>query len=184
MLIYIDSMIAQYIADNIEYILAIGGYLAEDALDLNGPPTYDPKLLRELRALGRLAFLEQLGNDWCYAATPHLLVELRSGRPTPKQAEFYDLLEATWHESGWMEAFPLNPPDVAAIEETLLPLGLSGADRLHMAHATHAGASWFLTNDSEIIRKCENAKLPLRVRRPSECLDEISVGLFLKTDSC
>ena len=183
MVIYLDSMIFQYIADNIDYILAIGGYLSEDALDLNSPQTHDPKLLGELRALGYLAFLEQLGNDWCFAATPHLLEELRSGRPTSGQTEFYDQLESTWQVSGWMEVFPYDPQELSSIDKTLLPLELSKADRLHLAFAIQLGATWFLTNDSEIIRKCYNANLPIRVRRPSECLDGLSVGLFLRTDS-
>ena len=80
MLLYLDTMIVQYIADNVDYILWIAGYRSQDDVDPSSMPTGDPKLLAELAALGRLGFLDQLGSDWCYAATPHLMQELRKGR--------------------------------------------------------------------------------------------------------
>ena len=99
MLIYLDSMLVQYIADYIGYILMLGGYVAEGEVDKSRLPFNDPKLLTEIQALGRLAFLEQLGNDWIYAATPDSMGELKAGKPTPKQIEFYDTLESTWYAS-------------------------------------------------------------------------------------
>jgi len=63
----------------------------------------------------------------------------------------------------------------------LLRLNLNGVkDRRHLAQAIALNASWFLTNDNDIILKCKEQMLPVRVARPSECLDEISIGLFLK----
>ena len=183
MLIYLDSMVAQYIADYIDYVLAIGGYLTEDGIDQSSLPTESPKFMAELHALGQLVFLEQLGNDWCFAATPHLMKELRAGRPTAQQEEFYTHLETTWRESGWTDVFPLDSTQVGVVERSIIPLGLKDADRLHLAQAIVLGVAWFLTNDSAIIESCRNAELRLRVCRPSECLDGISVGLFLRTDN-
>jgi hypothetical protein len=173
-----DSMIVQYIADYFEYIMSVSGILSED--DVQDPPTKDMKLLTELQALGRLFYLEQLGRDWCIAAPPYLLKELRQGRPTPQQLEAYQVLETSWEDSGWLEAFPLDVNAVEAAEKELSALRLSDPDRLHLAQAKMLNAAWFLTNDSEIVQKCQDAKLQFRVRRPSECLDEISVGLFLE----
>lgn len=183
MLIYLDAMIVQYIADHIQYILHLDGYLSPEEVDSNQIPKSDPKYLLEIEALGRLAFLEQLGNDWCYAVTPHLLAEIHAGQPTPNQVEFYDVLTDSWNRSGWVEAFPLDDIEVERTERSLVPLGLRDpADRRHLAQATVLNAAWFLTNDSEVINKCRKAKLPLRVCRPSECLEGMSVGLFLSTE--
>jgi hypothetical protein len=243
MLIYLDAMIAQYIADNLDYIMTLGGYLPQDAVNPASLPKGDPKLLVELQALGQMAFLDQLGSDWCYAATPHFLKELRKGRPKPQQTELYDLLETSWHESEWLDAFPLDSEAVGVVENGLLFLCLKEADRLHLAQAIILGASWFLTNDYEILGKCRLAQkvlckyqrpcfdppldplpgrkgeivdilgsprclhqsrfigtelprweflckvekcgkvdLPLRVCRPSEFLEGVSVGLFLRTE--
>ena len=180
MLIYLDSMIVQYIADYTEYILMLGGYLTKGDVDLSRLPTADPKLMTEIQALGRLAFLEQLGSDWQYAATPHLMGELMAGKPTPTQVRFYRHLESTWHASAWLDAFPLDSHRVSEVEMALLAsLDLSGGDRLHVAQAVVLNASWFLTNDSAIIRKSQDAELPVRVCRPSACLEDISAGLFL-----
>ena len=64
MLIYLDSMIIQYVADHIDYISALGGYRRVEDVDTTRLPVRDPRLMREIRALGRLAFLEQLGDSW------------------------------------------------------------------------------------------------------------------------
>jgi hypothetical protein len=183
MLLYLDAMIVQYIADNVDYIMCLGGYLSEDEVDLSSLPTDDPKLLHELESLGRLAFLDQLGDGWSYAATPHLMQELLAGQPTTKQKELYDIVKTAWYESEWLETSPLDSAKVATVERSLIRLGLKEADRLHIAQAVVLEAAWFLTNDSEIIEKCRRATLPLRVCRPSECLEGISVGLFLRTDT-
>ena len=135
MLIYLDSMIVQYIADHIEYILMLGGYLPESEVDLRRSPTNGPKLLTEIQALGRLAYLEQLGSDWQYAATPHTMGEIMAGKPTPKQVGFHETLESIWRESGWLDAFPLDSHQVSKVARELAPLQLSTADRLHIAQA-------------------------------------------------
>ena len=86
-----------------------------------------------------------------------------------------------WKESAWIEAFPLDEEEVSQVEDSLRILNLSqAADRRHLAEAIVLNASWFLTNDKEIIKKCKGKDLSLRVSRPSECLSEISVGLFLR----
>jgi hypothetical protein len=55
-------MIAQYIADNIDYIMWLGGYLALEEADWTKMPKGDSKYRIEIEALGKLAFLEQMGN--------------------------------------------------------------------------------------------------------------------------
>ena len=174
MLIYLDTMIVQYCVDYEEFVFGeITGHTAKC-------PVTELKLKQELWALRQLVFLDQLG-DWVYACPPHLLKELHAGKPTGEQRKVFALFSEAWEESGWNEAFPLNSSEVARIERSLKVLNLRhSADRRHLAEAIVLHASWFLTNDSEIITKCESKDLPLRVARPSECLDGISVGLFLR----
>jgi len=174
MLIYLDTMIVQYIIDYEEYVFGeISGYSGEC-------PVTESKLKRELNALRQLIFLEQLG-DWVYACTPHLWDELNAGKPTREQQESYPLLMQAWKESAWTDAFPLEESEVRRIENSLKTLHLRhSADRRHLAEAIVLNASWFLTNDKEVIKKCKGKDLPLRVTRPSECLSQISVGLFLR----
>ncbi len=175
MLIYLDTMIVQYIIDYWEYVFGkISGYSAEC-------PIAEPKLKRELNALRELMFLEQLGEDWVYACTPHLWDELNAGEPTAEQQESYPIVMQSWKESAWTDAFPLNESEVRRIEDSLKPLHLrDSADQRHLAEAIVLNASWFLTNDKKVINKCKRKHLPLRVARPSDCLSEISVGLFLR----
>jgi len=174
MLIYLDTMVVQYCIDYLDYVL---GEITGNTDDC---PVDEPKLRCELHALRRLIFLEQLG-DWVYAFTPHLWDELNAGNPTSEQRKSYLILMETWRESGWIEAFPLEETEVSRIENSLKILHLrNSADRRHLAEAIVLNASWFLTNDKEVIKKCKKKGLPLCVARPSECLSEISVGLFLK----
>ena len=174
MLIYLDTMIVQYCIDYEEYISG------EITGNTDKCPVNEPKLKRELHALRRLIFLEQLG-DWVYACTPHLWNELNAGKPTREQRKSYPLFMEAWRESGWAKAFPLEESEVHQIESSLKILHLRhSADRHHLAEAIVLNASWFLTNDKEVIKKCKGKDLPLRVARPSECLSEISAGLFLR----
>lgn len=174
MLIYLDTMIVQYCVDYEEFVFGeITGHEAEF-------PVSEAKLKRELWALQQLVFLDQLG-DWTFACTLGLLKELHAGKPTGDQRKVYALLLQAWEDSGWNDAFPLQSSEVARIESSLKTLSLRhSADRHHLAEAIVLNASWFLTNDREIIVKCKGRDLPLRVARPSECLDEISLGLFLR----
>jgi len=173
MLIYLDAMIVQYIIKYQEYVFGeISGYSGEC-------PVTEPKLKRELNALRELIFLDQLG-DWVYACTPHLWDELNAGKPTAEQQESYQILVETWKESAWTDAFPLDESEVSRVEASLKILQFKPADRRHLAEAIVLNASWFLTNDTKVINKCKGKVLPLRVTRPSECLSEISIGLFLR----
>ena len=174
MLIYLDTMIVQYCVDYEDFVFGeITGHTVEC-------PASEPNFKRELWALRQLIFLDQLG-DWTYACTTELLKELDGGKPTDEQHKVYVLLSEAWKDSGWSDAFPLQESEVTRIESSLERLNLrDSADRRHLAEAIVLNASWLLTNDGEIIRKCEGQNLPLRVCRPSECLDEISVGLFLR----
>jgi len=169
MLIYLDAMIVQYCVDYQDFIFG----------DSSECSTSEPKLREELSALRRLVELEQLG-DWIFAASPQLISELHAGSPTIDQVEVYKLLRQSYEESGWDEAFPIKTQTVDRIVSSLKHLGLQPADRRHLAEAIALNASWFLTNDRGIILRCKGQDLPLRVTRPSECLEEISLGLFLR----
>jgi hypothetical protein len=175
MFIYLDTMIVQYCADYEDFIFGVD--------DRN--PVSEPKLAAELLALRRLAELEQFGN-WSFAAPAHLMSELLAGRPTVTQQRVYALLLQTWQESGWKEFFEASEGKVLSIDHSLISLELQdAADRRHLAEAIALGASWFLTNDKNILhrtrKECQETSQvrQVRVARPSECVGEISVGLFL-----
>jgi hypothetical protein len=169
-LIYLDANIVQYCADEFDFIFG----------ETDDPLTNDPRLRRELVAIRKLVDLEQLGN-WDFAAPRHLLVELRAGRPTAAQRETYTALEDAWDEERWTGNEPPTEVAILAIERSLGALRLKHAsDRRHLAEALALGASWFLTNDGEVIRKTKGNVKAMRVCRPTESLKDISVGLFLK----
>ncbi len=176
MLIYLDTMIVQYCADYEDFIFG----------DMEQNPALEPKLAAELASLRRLVELEQFG-DWTFAAPPHLLKELLAGSPNSVQRGVYTILLQAWQESGWEEFFERNEQEILSIGQSLVPLRLKdAADRRHLAEAIALNASWFLTNDGNIIRRTRAKGQPLgrvdhvRVARPSECIEEISVGLFLR----
>lgn len=174
MLIYLDTMTVQYCVDYEEFVFGeITGHGA-------GCPVSEPKLKRELLALRQLIFLDQHAN-LVYACTPDLLKELSAGKATDEQRKVYGIFSQVWKESGWSDAFPLEESEVARIETSLRRLNLRhSADRRHLAEAIALKASWFLTNDKEIIQKCKGQNLPLHVSRPSDSIDEMFVGLFLR----
>ena len=76
--------------------------------------------------------------------------------------------------------------NVRDIERSLSVLKLRHApDRRHLAEALALNASWFLTNDKEVVNKVNRVQRKevmrsMRVCRPSECLSGISTGLFLR----
>lgn len=166
MLIYLDANIVQYCADYEEFLFG----------DQANCPVQEPRLRAELHALRNLIELEQLGN-WTFAASEDLFSELHGGRPTAHQREVYELLkESYWPDEGRGGAVLWD------VAEQLESLQLK--DRLdlrHLANAIALGASWFITNDDEILRKTGGWVRTTRVARPSGCIPEISVGLFLKT---
>jgi hypothetical protein len=85
-----------------------------------------------------------------------------------------------------------NEDEIATIEKSLRPLNLkSVADRWHLAEAIALGASWFLTNDGDILKKTLPKPMHvgkkmigiaptisivqgIRVARPSECIKRLS----------
>jgi len=163
MLIYLDANIVQYCADYEAFLF--GGRPSPQGLE--------PNLLRELRALRELIELEQLGN-WEFAASDHLLRELHRGHPTHEQLNVYQLLEDAAHSPS---------PDAVAVGERVQLMNVNftdNADRRHVATALAMGASWFITNDRNMIVATSGRVRNLRIARPSECLEEISVGLFLR----
>jgi hypothetical protein len=166
MLIYLDANIVQYCADYEDFLFS----------DQTDCPVGEPKFRRELHALRQLIHLEQFGN-WTFAVSAELLSELRHGRPTRPQREVYKLLQ----ESCW----PYDEADASVLRNVAEALqSLQLKDRLdlqHLANAVTLGASWFITNDNDILRKTDGWVRPTRVARPSECVAEISVGLFLTT---
>jgi hypothetical protein len=177
MLIYLDTNLVQYCADYEDFIF--GGTLSL--------PTSDAKLLKELVTLSRLVEFEQLGTGWDFAASTLLMKELLSGVPTPNQRKVYAILVQAWEDSGWREFVEANEGKISSIEMSLRSLNLKDvADRWHLAEAIALEASWFLTNDKNILdrtrRKSEiigNVQ-GVQIARPSECIEEISIGLFLR----
>ena len=168
MLIYLDANIVQYCADYEDFLFS----------DQTDCPVGEPKFRIELYALRQLIHLEQFGN-WTFAVSEELLSELHRGRPTLPQRAVYKLLQ----ESCW----PYEEPDASGVHnvtEALQALQLKDElDLRHLANAVTLGASWFITNDNDILRKTGGWVRPTRVARPSECVAEITVGLFLATSS-
>src|SRR5436853_5360898 len=109
MLIYLDANLIQYCADYEGFLFG------------NNPtsPTFDPNLLRELTALRQLIELEQLGNEWHFAAPIHLMEELLSGKPTARQREIYAILLRAWNDSGWQETIAASNETVSSIYSKL-----------------------------------------------------------------
>jgi hypothetical protein len=176
MLIYLGAMIVQYCADYEDFIFG--------SAERN--PTNERGLAAELDSLRQLVELEQFGN-WTFAASPHLMKELLAGKPTSIQRKVYAILLKAWQDSKWDEFFGANEEKVWTIDQSLKLLKLEhAADRRHLAEAIVLNASWFVTNDGNIIRRTRwkdqtrNELRPLRVARPSECIEQISVGLFLR----
>jgi hypothetical protein len=178
MLIYLDTMIVEYCADYEDFVFG----------DDRKNPANEPKLAGELVSLRQLVELEQFG-DWTFAAPSHLMNELLAGKPKSNQRRVYRILLEAWQDSAWNEFFETSEDKVLSIYESLRPLKLKGAaDQRHLAEAIALNASWFLTNDGEVIRKTRTRGQRIgqvrqvRVARPSECIDEISIGLFLKSE--
>ncbi len=176
MLIYLDANLVQYCADYSDFILG----------DTVVPSVNEP-LLRELKALRRIFELEQLGEGWHVAAPTHLMQELLC-KPKPEQREVYSTLLRAWQEAGLQEANEASEENIGTIERSLYALRLKDKDRRHLAEAIALRAVWFLTNDKKLInhtRPRRNKKVICTVQgvyvaRPSECIPEISKGLFLK----
>ncbi len=169
MVIYLDSNLIQYCADEKEFVLGRS----------ENPRNRDETLGKELSALKTLAEMDQFA-DWQIAASPMLVAEIFRGKPTRDQIEAYPALLEAWRESDWEEKFPIDGEEIHLAESYLKPLKLSSADSRHLAQAITLNASWFLTNDQGILKKCKKYDLPIRVSSVSECLDEIGTGLFLK----
>ena len=176
MIIYLDANLVQYYADYERFILQEGA-----APQLNQP------LLRELAALRQILELEQLGEGWHVAAPEHLMQELLV-KPTPEQTGVYRVLLQAWREAGEPDANQVSEETIARIECSLHSLQLRDKDRRHLAEAIALGAVWFLTNDKRLVnhtRPGKNKKIICAVQgvyvaRPSECIPEMSKGLFLR----
>jgi hypothetical protein len=180
MLLYLDANLAQYYADYQCFILG----------DSEAPHINEP-LLMELKALKKIVELEQLGEGWQVAAPKHLMCELLHKQPTIKQREVYSILLQAWQEAVQQEANETSEENITEIELSLYPMRLKDKDRRHLAEAIAIGAVWFLTNDKRLInhtRPKTNKKSICKVQnvyvaRPSECIPEISKGLFLGIDN-
>lgn len=179
MLLYLDTNLVQYCADYEDFIF---GYTCA--------PAVNEPLLRELEALRMIVELEQLGEGWHVAAPAHLMGELLC-KPTPAQREVCSVFFQAWQEAGEQEANEASEGDIAAIQYSLRHLGLKDKDARHVAEAVGLGAVWFLTNDKRLINRTrprgeKNLICTVRgvyVARASECVPEISRGLFLGGDS-
>ena len=177
MLVYFDANIVQYCADYEDFIFGEGAT----------QPVNDARLLKELVALRRLVELalevEQLevANRWHFAAPTHLVRELLSGKPTTEQRSVYSILLQAWNDSERREPVEASDERVSTIERSLRSVGLKdAADRWHLAEAIALGASWFLTNDTDILKKTRaepsvvGVVQGIRVARPSECVESLS----------
>ncbi len=169
MLIYLDANLIEYTAEYEDFIFQ----------ESDECPVVEPKLRKEVNALRQLVELDQYG-DWTYVAPMHLLDELRAGDRTRRQLATCKVLEHAWLDCVDQASEPTES-HIHRIERGLYRLRMrDSADRRHLAEALARGASWFLTNDGDIVRKTHGKIGAMRVSRPSECLEEISVGLFLR----
>jgi predicted nucleic acid-binding protein len=177
MLIYLDTNLILYFADYSDFIFG----------DCNNVSKIESNLLKELMSLRKIVEIEQFGEGWNAAVSSHLLGEL-SKNLKPRQEETIEILVDSWKEIGWLAANNANEEDVSSIDRSLISLNLRPADRQHLAEAVALGATWFLTNDKRLIKRTRPKKFPNKVRnvsgvfvaKPSECIEEISRGLFLK----
>jgi hypothetical protein len=111
-------------------------------------------------------------------------------KPTHNQRRVYSILLQVWEEVRLEEADDVDEETITQIEQTLRTLKLKDKDRRHLAEAIALGAVWFLTNDKSLINNTRNPEYPnlicnvqiVYVARPSECIPEVSRGLFLITD--
>lgn len=172
MLIYLDANIVQYIADHDDFIFG----------EVLVPPTKSGLLWEELKALRALIGFElqieqlEVANMWHVAAPGHLMKELLSGEPTDNQRKVYSVLLKAWSDSDWHDYIKPSAEQVRLNDEALRVLKLKqAADRRHLAEAIALKASWFLTNDKDIIKKTRSQQKNVgviegvRVARPSEC---------------
>jgi hypothetical protein len=182
MLIYCDANILQYIADHEDFVFG----------EMIVPQTKSALLYRELKALRALIEFEleieqlEVANMWHVAAPIHLMKELHSGKPTDIQQEVYSILLQAWFDSDWQDRIRASEEKVRSIDESLCILNLRhAADRRHLAEAIALEASWFLTNDKDIIKKTrlESSRVGeiegVRVALPSECLRIMSANPIL-----
>src|SRR6266850_4430115 len=167
MLIYLDANVVQDCADEEPYVSG-----RSDTCK-----TSEPKLKTQLRGLRRLFELEQFG-DWRIACCRHLLVELHRGKPTRDQLQTYGMLQEAWSDSVWETDESPNEDTVRRTYHSLEGLNLKDKpDQRHLAEALALNASWFITNDGDIIKKTNGVVGSMRVSRPSDCVQEIPVGL-------
>jgi len=166
MLIYFDANIVQYCADYGDQIFG----------NVETSPCLGWKFRRELDALRQLVYLEQFGN-WTFASSSHLQCELHRGRPTKQQREMYSELKDTADCSYSLDEQVYR--DV--LEDCLVQRLRDRSDQKHVAIAAAMGASWFLTNDGDVVRNLKRRPIArMRVARPSDCISDISIGLVLR----
>ena len=124
------------------------------------PQTTSRLLWQELKALRALIQFEleieqlEVANLWEVAAPAHLMKELYAGKPTDTQRRIYSVLREAWSESDWAAYIEWSDENVRLTDMSLGILNLKqAADRRHLAEAVVLKASWFLTNDTDIITK-------------------------------
>lgn len=165
MLIYLDANVVQYTADYADFVFGKNAAY----------PVEEQAIRSELYALRELIELEQFGS-WTFANCDNLQAELCRGRPSNDQRETYEVLNVCPDAE-----YVIGQQVFLEVLEELLPLRLRDqADRVHLATAVAMGASWFLTNDNGILRRVGGHIRSTRVAKPSGCIEEISVGLFIR----
>ncbi len=177
MLIYFDANIVEYCAIYEDFIFG----------ESKIPPVIEAKLLKELQALRSLVELELLGEGWEVAAPAHLVKELLSGEPGLKLRKVYAILLEAWKDSAWHATIETSEDNILSIERSISTLNIKdAADRRHLAEAIALEASWLLTNDRKFINRTRRSPEVIgsvqgvRIARPSECIQNISLGLFLR----
>ena len=150
MLIYLDANIVQYCADYDDFIFG------NDPI----PPGIKARVIKELVALRELIEIElelecrDFENRWDIAAPGHLIKELLAGKPTVNQKSVYSLLIEAWNDHEQNQHMESDEDEISSIEKSLRPLKLKhAADIRHLAEAIALRATWFLTNDRDIIEK-------------------------------
>ena len=109
------------------------------------------------------------------------MAELHAGKPTRDQRKVYKVLQEAWNDSVYSEDSRPTEEKMRGIEQSLSMLKLKHApDQRHLAEAIALNASWFLTNDKDVVKKGKGGVGGIRVSPPSECLRDISTGLFLR----
>jgi len=141
-------------------------------------PVSEPRLSAEVVAMRRLVELDQYA-DFVFAYSPMLMRELLGVNVPERRRTIYQTLADSWAQSG--EEIPIDLEERAdQIQSSLRDLDIEDSDRRHLAEAIAINSNWLLTNDRRFVESCRVADIPLKVAYPSEWVQELPRGLFLR----